>query len=350
MGDSGLNGIPPLEISVPPARGADCTPEDRGVARDGVRLLVSRGTVESHHRFYELTELLRRGDLLVVNESATVPASLAARADFGDFRVSLSTAYGSDLWLVEPRWDYSQPGPLPLEPADPLELGGLPGRYVASFPGIPRLGFVHVEGDLGAAMRGTGRPIRYGYLAREYPLETYQTIFARVPGSAEMPSAARPFTRPLLDRLGAEGVGVASIVLHTGVSSLEAGDAGPGRIPIYPEPFSVPRSTVDAIRRTRASGGRVIAIGTTVVRALESATDDCGLRPSRGFTRVVLGPARSVQSVDGLLTGFHESNSTHLALLESVAGVATVRRAYRVAVDHGYLWHEFGDSQLFLPS
>jgi S-adenosylmethionine:tRNA ribosyltransferase-isomerase len=345
-----MSAVSPLGISVPADLGADRTPEDRGLARDGVRLLVSTPMGESHHRFHDLPDILHPGDLLVVNESATVAASLPAKAAFGDFRVSLSTPYGADLWLVEPRWGYGRPGPLPLEPGDAFEIGGLPARYVAVFPGISRLGFAHIAGDLGGAIRDRGRPIRYGYLRREYTLETYQTVFARVPGSAEMPSAGRPFTSGILGRLTTIGVSFASIVLHTGVSSLEVGDASGGGIPIYPEPFEVPLTTVNAIRHARETGGRVIAVGTTVVRALESATDGCGLRPSRGFTRLYLNPERPVRSVDGLLTGFHESSSTHLALLESVVGLERLRRAYQVAVDQGYLWHEFGDSHLFLPS
>ncbi len=197
-------------------------------------------------------------------------------------------------------------------------------------------------------MRSVGAPIRYGYLAREYPLEEYQTVFGRVPGSAEMPSAARPFTARVVTRLAAAGVGIAPITLHAGVSSLEAGDTGPGGVPLYPEPFEVPFSTVEAIESTRQRGGRVVAVGTTVVRALESASDGCGRRPARGFTRLYLNPDRPSRTVDGLLTGFHEATSTHLALLSSVAGVDRVRRSYRVAVDAGYLGHEFGDSHLIL--
>jgi S-adenosylmethionine:tRNA ribosyltransferase-isomerase len=337
-----------LGVKVPPRLGADRTPEDRGLTRDEVRLLVSRGSGESHHRFRDLPGILSTGDLLVVNESATVPASLPGHAGFGDFQVSVATAYGDDLWLIEPRWGFGTPGPVPLGPGDPLKVGGVPGRLVHGFPGIPRLGFFHASGDLAREMESWGQPIRYGYLAREYPLDAYQTVFSRVPGSAEMPSAGRPFTRPLLARLAEAGIRTAPIVLHAGVSSLEVGDAGPSALPLFPEPFEVPAGTVAAIRATRSSGGRVIAVGTTVVRALESATDGCGLRAARGFTRLYLSPERPVRSIDGLLTGFHEESSTHLSLLAAVAGIQPIRRAYRVAVAAGYLWHEFGDSHLIL--
>jgi len=337
-----------LEFHLPPARAAIQTPEDRGSHRDAVRLLVSRPSGDSHHRFSELPELLRAGDLLVVNESSTLPASVPGRADFGAFRVSISTAYVPDLWLVEPRWDFDKPGPLPLAPGDRLTLADVPARYISDYPGIPRLGFVHLAGDLRKAMQDLGSPIRYGYLSQGYPLDEYQTVFGRIPGSAEMPSAGRPFTPRVVRHLELAGVAIAPIVLHTGVSSLEPGDAQDGSAPVFPEPFGVPASTVEAIRRTRAQGGRVIAVGTSVVRALESATDGCGLRAARGFTRVYLNPKRPARNLDGLVTGFHEGGSTHLALLAAVAGEERIRRAYQAAIESGYLWHEFGDSHLIL--
>ena len=336
-----------LERAPPRSLGADRTPEDRGAARDGVRLLVSDRSADSHHRFRDLPGLLRPGDLLVVNRSATLPASLPARGPPGEFRVSISTAYGHDLWLAEPRWDFGRPGPVPLAPGDRLEVGEVRCRYVAAFPGIPRLGFFRADGDLTEAMRRLGSPIRYGYLARAYPLAAYQTVFARTPGSAEMPSAGRPFTPRILREVVEAGVRLASVLLHAGVSSLEPNDVAPGASPVFPEPFDVPAETVAAIGRARSEGGRVIAVGTTVVRALESAIDACGgLRAARGFTRVYLTPDRPVRTIDGLVTGFHEAGSTHLALLAAVAGPETLRRSYRTAVDAGYLGHEFGDSQL----
>ena len=338
-----------LRPEMPVGTGADRPPEARGLARDEVRLLVSDGDAEHAHRFTDLPSLLRAGDVLVVNESATVPASLPAHGELGDFLLNLSTPYGGDLWVGEPRWGFGQPGPLPLDAGTHLDVGGVRCRLVTEFPGIPRLVFLRAGGDLRAAMRRMGVPIRYGYAAAEFPLEEYQTVFARIPGSAEMPSAGRPFSPRLVARLRERGVGIAPIVLHAGVSSLETGDFPPGAIPVYPEPFEVPASTVDAILRARSRGGRVIAVGTTVVRALESATDACGLRPARGFTRLYLSPRRPIRSIDGLITGFHEASSTHLALLASFVGEHRLRAAYKVAARDGYLWHEFGDSHLILP-
>jgi len=341
----------PLADRVRPGRReADRTPEDRGIGRDGVRLLVSRGPEHEDRRFTDLPELLRPGDLVVVNESATLPASLPASGGPGRFLLNLSTRYASDLWVAESRWAYDRPGPVPLELGEAFDVAGVRAFRIAPFPGTPRLSFYRIEGDVGRAMVERGRPIRYGYLAREYPLEAYQTIFSRVPGSAEMPSAARPFTSALVDRLATAGVPVAPIVLHTGVSSLELDPAHPEEIPVYPEPFEVPRATAELVNRTRATRGRVIAVGTTVVRALESAWDGCAVSAIRGFTRLYLKPGRPVRVVDGLLTGFHEARSSHLELLASFGGAERLAGAYRVAVERGYLWHEFGDSHLLLPN
>ena len=334
------------EPGIPSGAGADRPPEERGLARDHVRLLVTTATKDSDRVFSELPKILRAGDLLVVNESATLPASLPARSSLGAFRINLSTAYGKDLWVAEPRWGPGQPGPLPLDMHEPLQVAGVECSLVAPYPGIPRLVFLRAKGDLNEAMRQEGRPIRYGYAAREFPLDAYQTTFARVPGSAEMPSAARPFTPELVERLRSADIRFARIVLHAGVSSLEFGDFPPGVAPVYPEPFEVPEETVQSIHEARARGGRVVAVGTTVVRALESATDACGLRASRGFTRLYLSPDRPIRSVDGLVTGFHESRSTHLALLAAFVDAPRIRRAYEAAARGGYLWHEFGDSHL----
>ena len=333
---------------MPMGAGADRPPEARGVARDHVQLLVSTREGERSFRFTDLPEILRPGDLLVVNESATMAASLPARSTLGEFRMNLSTFYGENLWVGEPRWGFGRPGPLPLPVGSSMDVGGVRCMVVAGYPGIPRLMFVRADRDLGQAMARVGAPIRYGYAAGPFPLEEYQTVFARVPGSAEMPSAARPFSTAVVEALRQRGVAFAPVLLHAGVSSLEVGDFSPGSVPVYPEPFEVPPTTVEAILRTRSTGGRVIAVGTTVVRALESATDSCGLRPARGFTRLYLSPDHPIRSIDGLITGFHEARSTHLALLSGFVGEARLRRAYEVAARDGFLWHEFGDSHLVI--
>jgi S-adenosylmethionine:tRNA ribosyltransferase-isomerase len=188
-----------------------------------------------------------------------------------------------------------------------------------------------------------GRPIRYRHVGRDWPLSSYETIFAREPGSAEMPSASRPFTNRIVTDLVTRGVLVTPLVLHTGVSSLEGGEQP------YPERYRVPSTTAATINATRRRGGRVVAVGTTVVRALATVTDDrATVHPGEGWTDVVVTPERPVASVDGLVTGWHEPESSHLMMLEAFATADTLRRAYEAALERGYLWHEFGDSHLIL--
>jgi S-adenosylmethionine:tRNA ribosyltransferase-isomerase len=190
-----------------------------------------------------------------------------------------------------------------------------------------------------------GRPITYPYVRGAWPLEMHQTIYASEPGSAEMPSAGRAFTPDVLERLAHRGIGFATLTLHAGVSSLEAHE------PPYEEEYSVPPTTADAVQAARADGGRLIAVGTTVVRALESAADDNGrVLATRGWTDLVITPERGVRVVDALLTGFHEPKASHLAMLEAIAGRSHLEKAYRAALEGGYLWHEFGDLHLILPA
>jgi S-adenosylmethionine:tRNA ribosyltransferase-isomerase len=321
--------------------------EAHGGRRDDVRLLVSTPDGHVHTKFRDLPRFLVPGDLLVVNDSATVPASVPAHGDPGDFRVNVSTRFGPRLWLAEPRWGHDSPGPLPVGAGDRFETCAGNVLVVAPYPGTDRLWFV--EGDLELAMARCGEPIRYGYVSDGQPLDAYQSIFARVPGSAEMPSAARPFTQEVVDALLDAGIGFATVRLHTGVSSLEVETDNVEDHPIPPEPFRVSPEAAEAVNRTRKSGRRVIAIGTTVVRALESAWHEGAVRSARGFTRVIVHPGRGVHAVDGLLTGLHDSGASHLAMLYAVAGERLVRGGYAQAVKGGYLWHEFGDSHLLLP-
>ena len=338
-----------LQFDRPVRLEATSRPEDRDLERDGVRLLVTTPDGNIHSRFSDLADFLQPGDLLVVNESATIPASLPAQGQVGDFLVNLSTNYGDGLWLVEPRWSASEPGPLPLSPGDRIQLGGLAGRLISKYPGLDRLWFTAIQGDVEAALAVYGSPIRYGYVDRDFPLDDYQTIFARVPGSAEMPSAARPFTQRVIDSLRSKGVEIAPIVLHTGVSSLEVDAEELEDQAMYPEPYQVPTETAQAVNDAMKEGRRVVAVGTTVVRALESAWDGEAVQPTSGFTRLYIHPARGVNVVSGLITGFHDPMASHLAMLYALAGEKMVRSAYAEAVDSRYLWHEFGDINLILP-
>lgn len=337
-----------LYFERPAALQATMPPEAYGRQRDEVRLLVSTAAGHHHSTFPQLADFLEPGDLLVVNRSATLPASLPTVGAHGPLLLNLSTNYGDGVWLAEPRWSTSQPGPLPLQAGETVQIGDLPVQLLAPHPGLPRLWFVRAMGDLCQAMQQHGAPIRYGYVEQRQPLSAYQTIFSKIPGSAEMPSAGRPFTRRVLRSLQERGVQIAGLLLHTGVSSLEVDHEIVEEQPMYAEPFRVPVATARAVNQARQAGRRVIAVGTTVVRALESAWDGAAVQPARGFTRLYLHSGRPVHVVDGLITGFHDPLASHLAMLYAIAGEGLIRSAYSSAVEHGYLWHEFGDSHLIL--
>jgi S-adenosylmethionine:tRNA ribosyltransferase-isomerase len=334
---------------VPPELEATRPPETRGIRRDHVRLMVSDGNEIRHRVFHDLASELRSGDLVVVNNSATLPASVVID---GDLVVHFSTVLPGGLHVVEIR-RLAGANSLPHEHPHASELQ-LPGggliELLTPYPADATSRRLWVAAaDLGRPLvdylETWGRPIRYRHTDGPYPLEAYQTIFARVPGSAEMPSAGRPFTDRLLTALAATGVAVAPLTLHTGVSSLEAGE-----LP-YPEWFAIPESTAALVNHTRANGGRVVAVGTTVVRALETTVDSRRIsHPGRTWTDLVIGSNDAPGVVDGLITGWHEPESTHLDLLEAVGGRRLLAESYRSALEHGYLWHEFGDSHLILPA
>jgi S-adenosylmethionine:tRNA ribosyltransferase-isomerase len=338
-------------------------PEARGLRRDQVRLLVSRldGRME-HRRFHELPDVVRAGDLLVVNASGTMNASLDGERSFGmRVEVHLSTALPGGLWSVEVRQTHpSGSKPLRINLAgEVVHLAG--GGRVSLLAPYPFSGDLFAGARLWTAalelplplmdyLAEYGSPIRYGYVTQAWPAAYYQTMFATDTGSAEMPSAGRPFTQDVVDALLSAGVSIAPILLHTGVSSLEDHE------PPYEERFAVSAETADLVNATHTAGGRVIAVGTTVVRALETVTDTRGTtHPGSGWTDLVITPTRGVRAIDGLLTGFHEPTASHLALVRAIpqrAGHRTslvVDQGYAEAVEHDYLFHEFGDSHLLLP-
>lgn len=329
---------------------AGTPPERAGRRRDGVRLMVAdaaSGAIE-HSVFHRIGEALTPGDVVVVNVSAVVPASIdGIGADVGRVRLHLSSPVAGDIWTVEPRRPQGVGSERwPGFPGDVVELpGGVTARLVNSDVRSPRLWITVLEGigDPLAYLARHGQPIRYSHSDSAWPLGDYQNVYALEPGSAEMPSAGRPFTTRLITRLAASGVLVAPVVLHSGVASFEAGE-----LPDT-ERFRVPETTARLVNQARSAGGRVIAIGTTTVRALESVADSQGLvHPSRGTTDHLVTPDIGVRAVDGLVTGWHEAGATHLDLAAAIAGRELLAECYRVAIDSGYLWHEFGDSLLVL--
>jgi S-adenosylmethionine:tRNA ribosyltransferase-isomerase len=332
-----------MDFTLPPELAAHEPAEHRGVPRDAVRMLVSRGSAGAvdHHTFGDLPGLLRPGDLLVVNTSGTLPAAVDID---GTLVAHFSTPLADGSWLVELRC-HNGTGTSPAQLSSPVEFA-LPGgaRLTLHSPVSGRLWQARLSTAVVPYLLRHGKPIRYSYVGRDWDLSDYQTVFARVPGSAEMPSASRPFSPAVVTDLAARGILIAPVTLHTGVSSLEEGEDP------YPEPFDVPPATTRLVNHVRWDGGRVIAAGTTVVRALESCVSADGLAyPASGWTSHVVTPATGVRVVDGLLTGLHEPRSSHLRMLEAFAGQDLLHRCYEEAVLAGYLWHEFGDVHLILP-
>jgi S-adenosylmethionine:tRNA ribosyltransferase-isomerase len=342
-------------FELPPGRSATGPPGSRGLARDGVRLVVATPDRVRHTRFRSLAHHLAPGDLVVVNTSATLPAALDAQRPDG--RSAVVHAAGphpaeDGSWIVEIRLpDASGPSP-DARAGEVLHVAGgarLHLREAHPDP-APRTGSrlwraeLLVDGTVEDHLHRHGHPVSYGYLRGRYPLRAYQTIFARHPGSAEMASAGRPFTTELVTELASRGIALAPITLHTGVSSPDAGE------PPEPERFHVPDATARLVAATRRGGGRIVAVGTTVTRALETvAAGDGSVRGGSGWTDLVLGPDRPARVVGGLITGWHAPEASHLELLEAVAGRALVRQAYAAALAGDVLWHEFGDSALLLP-
>ena len=342
---------PAVRFVLPRAAEATAPPEARGLARDEVRLLVARPDALEHRRFRDLPDLLAPGDLVVVNTSATLPAALDARLRGSTRPVHVSGTLDDGTWAVEVRLPDGSGPDLDVGPGDLLDLpDGLVLRLDVAWPDPAaersRLWRAAPSRPVAPAdvLAAHGRPIAYAYLAGRVPLRDSQTVFADEPGSAEMASAGRPFTPELVVRLAVRGIAVAPVVLHAGVSSPELHE------PPLPERFAVPASTARLVEATRAAGGRVVAVGTTVTRALETAAGPDGtVRAASGWTDLVLTADRPARVVTGLVTGLHAPEASHLLLLEAVAGGDLVRRAYDAALSGGYLWHEFGDSSVFLP-
>jgi len=345
------------------AEGAPATspPEARGLARDGVRMLVAAASAGLRPLLArQLPAVLRPGDLVVLNTSDTLPAALHGVTAAGEpVAVHLSTVdpMGSlapagalagtrSGWVVELRRPSSRPGGEPgTADRTGAEVALAGARLTVTGPYLPghrRLWTAQLvtPAPLAGWLAAHGEPVRYGYTAGPWPLAAYRTGYADTPGSAEMPSAGRPVTARVLRGLRRRGVGIAPVVLHCGLSSPETGE------PPYAEWYDVPPSTLDAVRRARQAGGRVVAVGTTVVRALESAART---GRTRGWTDLVIGAGDRLSSVDGLLTGWHPPEASHLRMLAAVAGEDLLRESYAAAVEAGYLWHEFGDVHLLLP-
>lgn len=328
--------------------------ELRKLPRDGVRLLVTTESGEMEHTLFSaLDAYLERGDVLVVNTSATRAAAFPVGLP-GNRRgmAHFSTRINTHEWLVEVRevrgdktirWREGTEGMTFALP------GG--GQLTLKDRFYQNRELLHLwVADLGVNedpveyMATHALPIQYEKLSNRHPLEFFQTLFSMVPGSSEMPSAGRGFTPELVDRLVKKGVVLAPVLLHTGVSSLEE-DEKP-----YPEYMEVSPQTADAINQARRKGGRIIAVGTTSVRAIESTVNAAGeVVPFKGLTELYIDNGFEMQVIEGLLTGFHEPRASHLKMLQALAGFDHIERAYRAALAEEYYWHQFGDLHLILP-
>lgn len=339
--------------SLPSGLPAVAPPAERGLRRDEVRLLVARPEALAHARFSDIGDHLEPGDVLVVNNSAVRPSALDATWRGGHVVVHFSTELDDGGWLVEVRLPDGNGPVLEADRGDRLDFVEGAGHVLLVAPrghGRDRRIWraeVAVPAGLHAHLARHGRPISYRYVDRRWPLSSYQTVFAHAGqsgSSAESPSAGLPFTTDLVTGLVSAGIVVASVTLHTGVSSIERHERP------LPECYEVPSATATTVAAARRRGSRVVAVGTTVARALETVTSiDGRVRPGRGWTELVLGPERPARLLTGLVTGWHPPEASHLMLLEAVAGVGMVHEAYRTAAEAGYLWHEFGDSCLLLP-
>lgn len=342
-----------LDFELPPEFEASEPPEARGLARDEVRLMVSRpgGNIE-HAAFRDLSRFLEAGDVIVINTSSTMKAALEAENEDGTpLELRVSTKLPAGLRTVELRRKVGEDTE-PLLDAETGEkifpAGGGEATLLAPYARIEKgvrlwVARLDLPLPLEAYLERHGAPIRYGYVREGWPISYYQTVYATEAGSAEMPSAGRAFTPEMITALVANGIQVAPLILHTGVASLEDDE------PPYEEYYRVPPETARLVNGAREAGGRIIAVGTTVVRAMESVTDRGGAaHPGEGWTDVVVTPERGVRSVDAILTGLHESRSSHFSMLEALASREHLENAYEEALREKYLWHEFGDLHLIL--
>jgi S-adenosylmethionine:tRNA ribosyltransferase-isomerase len=349
-----------LAFDLPSELEASTPPETRGLRRDEVRLMISHRSTNRvvHTRFHDIGSFLTAGDVVVINTSGTLPAALnATRSDGSPIELHLSTHLPADIWIVELRLP-GEKGSRPFQHAARGEMLKLPqGATVtllvphasdrSAAPHGPTrlwLATLQLPTALLDYLKRYGFPIRYGYVKRSWPIEFYQTVYGTEAGSAEMPSAGRAFTPELITQLTARGIQFAPLILHTGVASLENHE------PPYEEYYRVPAETARIVNAAREAKRRIIAVGTTCVRALEAVTDrDGSTHPGEGWTNVVVTPERGIRSINALLTGLHEPRATHLAMLEALAGREHLQITYAEALREHYLWHEFGDLHLILP-
>lgn len=345
---------PIIQFELPENLACPLPTEERGIRRDDVRLLVTakNGNQIQHSYFHQLTDYLQAGDLLVVNTSATIPAAIPLQFPNGEQGVlHLSNQRKNGHWLVEirafannktKRWKKGRRGMIfDLPNGGKIELKKRfyrQNRLLDLWEVV-----ISLPSDLNTYLNEYGQAIRYSHQHKPFPLDYYQTQFSVTPGSAEMPSAARGFTKELVQKLLNKGIEIASVLLHTGVSSLEI-DEKP-----YPEYMEMSRQSANKINRAKDQGKRIIAVGTTAIRALESSVDQQGnVQAFKGHTELFIEQDYEMKVADALLTGFHEPMASHLHMLQSLVTARHLEKAYQAAISKEYYWHEFGDLHLIL--
>ncbi len=338
------------------ASGATVALRSDEVSRHAVRLVVvDRARDELRvEPFAALASRLRDGDLVVVNDAATLPASLRGRTLRGEeleLRLSApvegdrlrAVAFGAGDHRTRTE---DRPPPPPLAIGDRVQLGGITATITALAGRRVEL-TTHASGDaLWQALYAAGRPVQYAHRPEPLALWTVQTAYAARPWAVEMPSAGRPLTWDVLLGLRRAGVAIARLTHAAGLSS--TGDDALDRALPWPERYELPRATVDAIRETRARGGRVIAIGPTVVRALEAASARSALRAGSGIATLRLDASYPLRIVDGILSGLHAPGESHFELLSAFAPREQLLRAHELAAAHGLSGHELGDACLIV--
>ena len=345
----------PFTFTLPKELAAKEPAERRGISRDEVRLMVIDRTQNNrvtHTKFDRLNEFLLPGDLLVFNSSRTLPASLKGCQVNGTcLEVRLAHKQPDDSWLALLLCQQGEPFGCGLRNGMELDFGlGLTATVEKRDSHIHRLWqirFNHRDTELIDLFYRLGQPVRYSYVSALWDLDYYQTVYAVEPGSAEMPSAGRAFTWKLLFDLKRKGIKTTNIVLHTGLSSY-MDDELDAQHPASEEEYFIGEEAAEKINRAKSRGNRIIAVGTTVVRALESVVERGRIKARHGYTRLHINAHHSLKAVDALLTGMHEPEASHLDLLTAFLPSEQIKDAYSEAVAKQYLWHEFGDLNLIV--
>jgi S-adenosylmethionine:tRNA ribosyltransferase-isomerase len=341
----------PFSFDLPDELSATKPPELRGVNRDAVKLLIINRNdgMTYHSTFNHLSDFLRSGDLLIFNSSRTLPASLKTinRGINKPSEVRLAEHLPDDTWLVLFLFENEIQNNSLIKPGQKIEfesgLSAVVENPDSRNPRLWKIKFSATGAELIDIFYQIGKPIRYGYISAPLPLEYYMTVFAIDPGSSEMPSAGRAFTWKMLFDLKNKNIGTSFLTLHTGLSSYMDDDLSSTHI-VSEEEYFIPAGTAARIRTAKAKGGRIIAVGTTVVRALESSAYLTGkVVAGHSYTNLKITGEHNLKIANGLITGFHEPEASHLDLISAFLNPSQIVKAYEEAIEKKYLWHEFGD-------